>query len=195
VGTAQRRYYWTRYTDGDGSWRKRDDAPPGAELAALRRGAGREPGSVPQMWPFYTHLTADGRMSSVLRAEHVALTLYALHQQSRTQPMHREQVGVGTAMLALRRSDRFSADAVDRRFAAAATATSLTEVAVHLRGLVTQLRVIGQSLDYSRLVQDLRGWQDPERRGDVRRRWGSQYFARPNDTATEKGEAPTVVGG
>jgi hypothetical protein len=41
---------------------------------------------------------------------------------------------------------------------------------VHLRGLVTQLRAIGQPLDYTRLMTDLRDWPDPARLAAVRRR-------------------------
>jgi len=174
---ATRRFYWQRHTDGQGSWGERG-SPPGADLAALRRGIGREPGSVPEMWPYYTTLTENGAITQRLRAEHLALTLFAVHQQSQSQPVHRERVGLGTAVLALRRSERFSPDAVDRRFGAAATATSLNEVAHHVRGLLTQIRGLPSQpgLDYARLFDDLRSWQSPEWCSAVRRRWGAQYF-------------------
>jgi CRISPR system Cascade subunit CasB len=149
----------------------------GADLAALRRGAGKDAGSVPQMWAFYTTLRPDGGRGADLQAEHVALTLYAMHQQSQPQPMHQSGTGVGTAIRALRRSGKFSEEAVDRRFAAAATATSLSEAALHLRGLIGQLRAIDQPLDYTRLFRDLRDWQFPDRVAGVRRRWGGQYHA------------------
>ena len=168
-------YYWQRHTDGHGEWRK-GQSPPGGELAALRRGIGKEPGSVPEMWAFYACLNPDGELTHALRAEHLALGLFALHQQSKAQPMHRGGVGFGAAVRALRRSGRFSEDAVDRRFAAAATATSATELAMHLRGLVSQLRVISQPLDYTRLLADLREWHQPRGMSAVRRRWGGQYF-------------------
>jgi CRISPR system Cascade subunit CasB len=129
------------------------------------------------MWPFYTTLRADGRVSADLRAEHVALTLFAVHQQSRPRPMHRHGIGVGSALLALRRDGKFSPEAVDRRVSAAATATSLAEAAVHLRGLITQLRGIDHGLDYDQLFRDLRDWQFPDRVAAIRRRWGGQYFA------------------
>lgn len=180
--TGSRRHFWQRFTG--------DQQPEGRDLAALRRGTDREPGTVPAMWPYYSTLTDDGRMTYDLRAEHVALALFAVHQQSRPQLMHQEGTRLGTAVLALKRSDRFSADAVDRRFAATATASSLTELAVHLRGLVTQLRVIGQPLDYTLLTRDLRNWQIPELAPAVRRRWGAQYFA-PAAAATV---APPAAG-
>ena len=179
TGLPHRECFWERHTAGDGAWRQASDTPSGEDLAALRRGIGREAGSVPEMWPFYTTLAADGRLSDRLRAEHVTLTLFAIHQQSRSQPAHRDGVGLGSAIRALRESEQFSPEAVDRRFAAAATATSLAELSVHLRGLISQLRNVRSGLDYSLLFRDLRDWQWPERVAAVRRHWGSQYFVRP----------------
>lgn len=152
--------------------------PEGKDLAALRSGLGRPAGEVPAMWPYYAWLRLDGWVSPALRAEHAALVLFALHQQSQSKLMHRPDIGLGLALAKLRMSDKFSGEAVDRRFGAAATATSFAEVVAHLRGLVTQLRALtpAQPLDYTRLVWDLRDWQDPEKAHAVRRRWGSQYF-------------------
>ena len=165
-----RPYYWERFDGGR--------LPPGEDLAALRRGIDREPGSIPAMWPFYARLQADGGVSPALRAEHLALTLFAVHQQSKNTIVHEGGVGLGSALLRLRLDGKFSEEAVDRRFAAAATATSLTELAVHLRGLITQARALDHTrLDYTQLARDLRLWQNPERVGSIRRRWGAQYFA------------------
>lgn len=165
---------------------RRGDLPgiDGAMLAALRRGVGREPGTVPEMWPHYRELTADGHVTRRLRAEHITMALFGVHQQSKSQPVHRQGVGVGRAMAALRDSNRFSGDAVDRRFVTFATATSLAEIETHLRGLITQLRdVEGGALDYTQLFHDLVRWQDPDQAPEVRRRWGSQYFVTPTTPA------------
>lgn len=182
-------HYWERYTDGDGSWSKKE-GPAGADLAALRRGIGREPGTVAQMWPYYTTLNDEGEMTGELRAEHTALTLYAVHQQSRPRPMHITGIGLGRAVRALHSGEhgKFSQEAVNRRFAAAATATSPAELAMHLRGLIAQLHTIGHGLDYSQLCRDLVDWQDADRVGRVRRRWGRDYFiwkAEPDAAANE----------
>ncbi|HET9255449.1 MAG TPA: type I-E CRISPR-associated protein Cse2/CasB [Pseudonocardiaceae bacterium] len=184
-----RRFYWQRHTDGQGGWRERG-SPPGADLAALRCGIGREPGSVPQMWPYYTTLAADGEITPSLRAEHLALTLFAVHQQSLSRPVHREGVGLGTAVLALRNDKRNSPEAVDRRFSAAATATSLNELAHHVRGLITQICGLTSQpgLDYTRLFNDLRSWEWSQWRIKVRRRWGSQYFVWTSESSGQDAE-------
>jgi CRISPR system Cascade subunit CasB len=185
------RSYWTRHTVGNGRWLSGSEMPPGADLAKLRRGLGRGPGDVPEMWRFYTTLNQEGHKTAWFAAEHDALTLFALHQQSQSRPMHRSGVGLGTAVRSLRgekdsdipgaeggggkpKLDRI--DAVDRRFAAAATATSRSELVLHLRGLVTQLRGAGQGLDYTILHKELANWERPDRAPQIRRKWGSQYF-------------------
>jgi CRISPR system Cascade subunit CasB len=179
---VHRRPFWERAHNGD--------LPDGADLAALRRGIGREPGSVPAMWPYYTTLDPEGHLTRQLRAEHVALTLFAVHQQSLPTPVHQAGIGLGKAVLALRDSEKFSPAAVDRRFAAAATATTLDEAAHHLRGLVRQLRQVQHGgFDYTQLWRDLVAWQSPDRVGRVRRRWGTQYFiGRDRGDKTDKTE-------
>lgn len=201
--------FWERYTDGDGAWRSfrgaRPAPPPGAALAALRRGTGRPAGTVPALWPYYTVEATDDYVAAVdewrpppaLVAEHHALVLYGWHQQSIVRPMHRRDVGVGAAVRALHTTNRYTQSAVDGRFFAAVTTDDVDELAVHLRGLVAQLRTLRhdkggsapQPLDYTRLVRDLSWWPDPEKRNRVRRRWGLDYHRwRPDDEGASDGE-------
>ena len=156
----------------------------GADTAALRKGLGREPGSVPELWRFYKvavpeEVAATGRITSELAAEHAALTLFALHQQSQAASMHQDGEHIGSALLKLRGSDQFSANpgALDQRVGAAATATSVTELVFHLRGLITLLRGKQLPLDYTQLTHDIADWRWPEHQARVRRRWGASYFA------------------
>lgn len=176
-------FYWEASLAGNDA--KAHGRIQGSDLAILRRGVGAQPGAVPQMWPYYRNLTVDGRLTFELQAEHLTLCLFGLHQQSKDRPMHRDGLPLGQAVRALRDSAKTSEEAVDRRFAAAATATSFTELAGHLRGLVAQLRSVseggasGQPLDYTQLYQDLTRWQQSARRAAVTRRWGGAYFGRP----------------
>jgi len=184
AATAAPRYIWelplhpTRAGDLSGV--------NGAVLAALRRGIGREAGTVPEMWPYYRELNDSGTLTAKLRAEHLTMTLFAVHQQSNPKRVHQRQIGIGTAMAALRDSGTFSVEAIQRRFATFATATSLTEAGTHLRGLITQLRSIDQRLDYTQLMNDLVSWQYPGSVGGVRRRWGMQFFI--NQKSDESGQ-------
>lgn len=167
--------YWRR-----SSWDKGASLPPGHELAQLRRGLGRAPGSVPGMWPLYTELTGSGSVTRRLLAEHISLGLFGLHQQSGQKLVHTRGSSVGAAAAALKRSGRYSEDAVDRRLVACASSATVENLSVHLRGLVQQLAVAKQPLDYDRLLDDLVRWQSPQGAGQVRRRWGGDYYARPD---------------
>ncbi|MEU5691978.1 type I-E CRISPR-associated protein Cse2/CasB [Actinosynnema sp. NPDC020468] len=171
--------YWEDQVDGEGRW-KNDKPPNGGDLAALRRGLGRQAGTVPQMWRFY-RTYAEHPDAPALVAEHAALALYGLHQQSQRTPMHRKGVGLGEAMRRLKSSDGVNEDGVTRRFNAAATATSLDELVAHLRGLITLLRGKSIALDYTRLSKDLRMWTRSEGAASTRRYWGLQFYARPTD--------------
>ncbi len=179
--------YWRR-----GRWSQGAELPPGADLSQLRRGVGREPGSTPGMWPFYTTLTSASEVTPALHAEHVALTLFGVHQQSADQLVHRRGNSVGAAALALKRTARYSEDAVDRRMVASASASTLGNLAVHLRGLVQQLSVVKVTLDYDRLFDDLVRWQNAAGAGSVRRRWGGDFYAAtPRSASTDTPSHPT----
>lgn len=170
----RRPWYWEKYIDDKGRWSRKDGGPLGEDLAALRRGLGKPAGTVPQMWRFYEAIANDEN-SPRLVAEHAALSLYGLHQQSQRTPMHCPGMGLGTALRRLSRQEDVSDAAVARRFNAAATATSVHELVAHLRGLVTRLRSHSIALDYSYLVRDLLDWSYPDGPARVRRRWGMQF--------------------
>ncbi|WP_432161539.1 type I-E CRISPR-associated protein Cse2/CasB [Streptomyces sp. NRRL F-5630] len=177
---------WHRHIAADGTWRTTKGTaaakrPPGEDLAVLRRGLTRPAGTVLEMFPFYTCPIDDfaarkGQMSAEQEAEHIALALYGLHQQSQDRPMHQPGIGLGRAMLVLRGHDKTSADAVDRRFQQTFSTTSLTALQSRLRGLVTQLKDIKCPLDYDRLICDIQDWNRPATRSRVRRRWGLDYY-------------------
>ena len=155
-------------------------------LAQLRRGLGREPGTVPEIWPWTMdglEATASGdQFSAEESAVHHALTLFAYHQQSRPTSMHDPAVGVGAAirrLADLNRGERVVQETpVYRRFTAMATAADLSEVVTHARGLIGQLRAVGLGLDYARFADDLRWLPFPTSAASVRRRWSRDFYAR-----------------
>lgn len=159
----------------------RRDSGAIASLAKLRRVAGREPGADPTVWELMNGAPPSliGKDDSPSKSEHAihhALTLFALHQQSKGERMHRRGNGIGRGVRRLARSGRASEEAVQRRFQALGTASSVTEVAHHARGLISQLRGAGIPLDYAALAVDLARWQDPKQINTVRLAWGRDYY-------------------
>lgn len=174
-------FLWERFsTDGrlNGTYDR-----SGGTLAALRRGAHTEAGATASMWPYYTQLNSEGRLTPSLRAEHVCLVAYGVHQQGVGYSAHLPEVGLGEALRRLKHSGKFSEDAVDRHVEQFATATQLDELSHHLLTLVNLLKAtkLPIGFDYSRLFKDLRALQDELQAGRVRRRWGADYF-RPEST-------------
>lgn len=161
-----------------------DTAATRAMLARLRANVGKEPGSDPAIWaatienvsPNATNDTPTWEENAV----HTALTLYAAHQQSRPQPVHTQKIGFGQAVKQLDhhvgRGDGDGPSPVRRRFNAAVSSATFTELAYHLRGLIRQMRGESIAFDYGRFAVDLWDFQVPGKADAVRRRWAREYY-------------------
>jgi CRISPR system Cascade subunit CasB len=150
-----------------------------AALARLRRGAGKQPGEVLELLEYTVSETLrpgpDDHPGPDEHAVHVAMTLFAVHQQSRGERMHRRGRGLGAALRSLHAGDQKSLpDPLVRRFRMLGTADSFPELTHHLRGAVQLLRVGGQPLDYGLLADQLVTWQLHGRSG-VQLTWGRQF--------------------
>ncbi|OLF09061.1 type I-E CRISPR-associated protein Cse2/CasB [Actinophytocola xinjiangensis] len=172
----------------------RDDASAVAALARLRRGAGKPAGSVLDILEF-THAEEFARdwhrdePSYAENAAHVAMTLFALHQQSQRRAVHVQGRPFGSAVRALDKDAR-SDGPVARRFAALGTADSFAELTHHLRGLVQLMRAANVQFDYGQLARDLWVWQLPGRAPQVQNRWGRDYhFPRTSRIDAEQKDA------
>ncbi len=168
-----------------------------AQLATLRRGIGRKPGDMPDLWGLLFADMPEEMMSRTAEptaaewAAYTALTLYATHQQGteiNRQNMHTGQdagrLGKAVARLVKNADDR---ERIARRFNAFATASDMTEAAHHLRGLIQLLRAEEIPLNYIRLAGDLYRFQNPEYAPDVRLSWGQDfYWRKPDETDDEQ---------
>ncbi|WP_306191428.1 type I-E CRISPR-associated protein Cse2/CasB [Streptomyces sp. MK5] len=163
-----------------------------AALARLRRGAGREAGQLPELWALIDtgplHETPDGARplseSELTRAEdalHVALTLYALHQQSRRSGMYQadrpgRRRGLGAAVRRMMKPGEID-EPVHKRLVRAGTAPDLAVLAQRLRDIVVLLRREDIELDHAQLAGQLYTWQWPGGADTVRREWGRSFHA------------------
>ena len=164
-------------------------------LARLRRGIGRTPGfdfTLERYVQVPEHLLGhrpadDAEATDAEHAVHDAVTLYALHQQSRRERMHVEGRGLGQALSELVRKSG-GPEGVRRRFAALGTASTYHETTYHLRSLITMLREHQIPLDYGLLADDLKTLRRPGERSKVQAIWGREFFrSRPSadvDAAT-----------
>lgn len=167
-----------------------------AALAQLRRGAGKVPEDVPELWgvsgteELLNRQDWSEREKARAEAAHfLAVTLYALHQQSRiNQGMHRRGAELGTAVRQLMPGGDID-EPIRRRFVRLGTATTGNALADRLRGIISLLRRESIPLDYDLLAGQLYQAQVPDGMREVRRRWGRSFHSyRPNVSPTD---APT----
>lgn len=163
-------------------------------LAVLRRQASAS-ALDPEVWDEFFDRVPDqliGRgdePSDAERALQAALVLYAIHQQSRGTAMHQSGATLGQAVRRL--SNGATEAATVRRFKALGSSSTWEEVLHHLRGLVTQLRGQGITLDYGLLARDLLFLQEPATAAGVRRRWGRDLHRAAPDERTENLDSTT----
>lgn len=147
------------------------------DMAALRKGASKAPGELPEIWSL-TEVTGakviDDAPTWEEIAVHTAMTMYAVHQQSKTDPMFRPGVGLGRAARELVGRDEENPSA-RARFNALVTSATITELRHHVRSFVSQLRARGIGLDHAMLADDLVDFQRPGGAKSVRLRWARQY--------------------
>ena len=154
------------------------------ELAALRRGVSRSPGELPEIWELTRVEVPDGAGDAPTWEEiavHTAMTLYAVHQQSRTEPMFSPGVGLGSAAHDLVGRDEENPSA-RARFNALVTSTTVAELRHHLRSFVSLLRARGIALDHAMLADDVLRFQQPGGAKKVRLAWARQYYSLPAET-------------
>ena len=163
------------------------------ELAALRRGVSRSPGELPEIWELTRVEVPDGAGDAPTWEEiavHTAMTLYAVHQQSRTEHMFSPGVGLGSAARRLIGSPDEENPSARARFNALVTSTTVAELRHHLRSFVSLLRARGIALDHAMLADDVLRFQQPGGARSVRLAWARQYYSLPAESQPADGTVP-----
>jgi len=163
-----------------------------AALARLRRGVGKPPGASPEVWEYTLAELPEslagkaGEPSEAEWAIHLALTLFALHQQGNSDLVISQKILFGQAVSSLIDSNKNNESGIKARFDAALTAKNINEFANHARGLVQLMRAKKVNMDYPLFAKDLFDYQFVDSQDRVRLRWGEAYYR--INTSTEQGE-------
>ena len=170
--------------------------PRKAALANLRRGIGRIPGDMPELWGMYLQDLPEsmqresGYPTREEWAVYLSLTLYAMHQQGHSLPadsMNQEGERFGRCVRKLIQPEERPEDSsILRRFNALATAADMQECAHYLRGVIQLLRAESIPLDYPQLAWDLYELQLPDLAPRVRLRWGQDFYRISEKVEKEK---------
>lgn len=154
-----------------------------ALLAQLRRGIGKRPGALPELWGLFLnalpedYMNRTGEPSREEWAIYTALTLFALHQQGNDSLMHTEaeENRLGCAV------GRFFPDGDEKdhmllKLSLAAQADDMEELSYRLRTLVKILSDNHMKLDYVDLAGDLYLFQLENGMDKVRLKWGQDFY-------------------
>jgi CRISPR system Cascade subunit CasB len=172
-----------------------------ATVARLRRGVGKLSEDLPELWGltgleaiFQSPGIPDQDRERAADAAHVAVTLWALHQQSNHQTRMHTATGrdLGEAVRRLMPPGDLD-EPIRRRFVQAGTATSLPALAERLRDLVVLLRREEIALDYGVLADQIfQSWgrsfhaHRPRTTGDPNTPTTSPAGSAADDTDTDK---------
>ncbi|NCD09190.1 MAG: type I-E CRISPR-associated protein Cse2/CasB [Negativicutes bacterium] len=161
-----------------------NDASTKAILAKARRGLGKAPGSLPELWCLTLADMPEALLGKTVEASYgewaayIGLTLFALHQQGKdlkTQCMNCEGEKLGLAVRKLVTNED-EEHRIKHRFDAVMTASSMEEVSYHLRGLIQLFKMKSITLDYPALAEDLYLFQFSSVRDSVCLQWGRDFY-------------------
>lgn len=160
-----------------------------AALACLRRGIGKEIGTIPNllglMLPEQPIGNYPRQEEQIERALYTALTLYAFHQQGVERCMsdglkeedtavsHRNSFGYAAGKLFLASGNEAG---VQRRFNQVLTAKDLTELSVHSRGIISLMKQYSIAMDYPQFALDLYHFQQMDWHRKTILDWGKDYY-------------------
>ena len=169
-----------------------ETGPGKAILAQLRRGAGKKPGELPELWGMIFEKVPDellgkNEVSYAEWAIYTALTLYAVHRQGSDKDVDLKDVSLGQAAAGLVHSE----DDIERimhRMNLVVTAVSKDDLAYHTRSLIQLLKSENIGLDYARLSKELYLFNYPEKAEVIKLRWGRDFYGVINNK-NKKGDA------
>lgn len=177
-----------------------DSSSSKARLAQLRRGIGKQPGELPELWgEFLQNLpeelmskSGSGEPSYAEWAIYTALTLFALHQQGHSEPMNAEgdenRLGRAVKKLVHNPNDADEMERVRFKFSLAAGSDDMTELSYRLKTIVKLLSDENIKLNYADLAKDIFLFQSEKYSDRVRLKWGQDFYRNFNTNTDDNGK-------
>lgn len=166
-----------------------------ARLAQLRRGIGKSPGELPELWGIFLQTLPEelmGKGHNPSRAEwaiYTDLTLFALHQQGHSDSVHLQgrENSLGCSARKLVHNDD-EEERIRFKLSVAAQSDDMEELVYRLKTLVRLFSVEDIPLDYVDLAKDLFLFQSEKYRDGIRLKWGQDFYRIVKTNENEKGE-------
>lgn len=162
---------------------QKDSSGGKARLARLRRGAGKSPGELPELWGEFLNgmpenmLSRSDEPSYAEWAVYLSLTMFAIHQQGKGESVHSKDISLGRAAAMLLEKDTDDErERVLRRFGPVVTAKDMPELAHHLRCLIQLMSSKNIRLDYAMLAEDIYKFQFDDKRKNLQLKWGRDFY-------------------
>ena len=161
--------------------RKREDR---GALAMLRRGLGKPPGTVPDMYPHVVPYMQQDTPSWEEKTCYIIGSLFANH------PLEGGHDNMGYSLARLRVVKPSGEDSVERRFVSLLNCHS-DDLSQHLRQIVGLLKSNEIPIDWRQLFRDILYWDHPDRyvqNSWARAFWGGRAYEEETLNSTENSD-------
>lgn len=138
-----------------------------AVLAALRRGLGHPPGSIPDMYPYIEPWLGPARPRHVEQAYYTIAALFAYH------PQVTKQGNMGDHLTVVRAQNE-DTTALERRFVTLLAAHPDDLHRYHLRQVVSFLKAKETPINWYQLLSDIQKWGADSRY--IQQRWAKAFW-------------------
>lgn len=165
-----------------------------ARLAQLRRGIGKKPGELPELWGIFLQTLPEelmGQGTEPSRAEwaiYTALTLFALHQQGHAESVDSPGMEYSLGCSARKLVQNGEEERIRFKLSLAAQADDMVELAYRLKTMVRLFSADNIQLDYADLAKDMFLFQSDKYTDRIRLKWGQDFYrnAKTNDNGKGK---------
>ncbi len=156
-----------------------------AELANLRRGLGKQPGELPELWGSFLEgipeeLMGKGKGPSAAEsAIYTTMTLYALAQQGSDSDIHsvnQENISLGRAARLYAGNDEDVRNRIERRLKSILSSETIEDMGHGIRGIIQLIKTKDIPLDFPLLAADLYTYSFPEGKEQIRLRWARDFY-------------------